>query len=651
MPSGATVATALPAWMPVMALLGTLALLLAHAVRARRRAARADRRRILADGASAAGAVMHVSPPDDLGHCTVTIGFDPAGGAPHVSVEQPVTAGVIPALRLAPGTPLEVRYRRDRPALAFAPTLALAEYSQRPGLAPAAPECAAWYPVAFEDPDGGPALLQQSAFHWTGGEVVVDDSSLEIRGLRARAFRPALLLSRRFAFETVQNVEVAGHAVAFELQANGSGTPLRLWLADAAAAIDLASRLPTTRTADFRPGLDAGREFERHLVARRPTTPVTTALVAANLLVFVLAAASGAGWLRPNGARLVLLGSNYTPLTLGGQPWRLLSSTFLHFGLLHVLLVMGVLWLNGRVAERLYGSVRYLLIYLVAGIGASTASVLWHPFVHGAGASGALFGVLGATLAFLARRPEGIAASFLRTQRLVILLFIATTVLFSLRMPSIDQVAHLGGLVTGFVLGYLLARPLDGIAVDVARERQQALGLALASVAVVVVAMLGGPTTEAISATVAGGVPGIVPHPSLTTFAGIRIGATRAEVEATHGAPLETRPGTSYYGLGPAASRARLEVTYHGSAAAPAATDRVGAVLYHGDKAQAPPELLYVSGQWRDRLVADFGQPAWQLHANDGVDYEMYADGLTVELRGGRVRAYGLQDFYKPSSP
>ena len=143
-----------------------------------------------------------------------------------------------------------------------------------------------------------------------------------------------------------------------------------------------------------------------------------------------------------------------------------------------------------------------------------------------------------------------------------------------------------------------------------------------------------------------GGVPGVVPRPTLTTLAGVRLGETRAELEAGRGKPPRDQRDTWLYDVGTFGHPALLDVTFHLVGRNASADDRVGAIFYRGGKEQAPPELLYVTGQPRAQLVADFGQPAWLLHAKDGIEYQMYADGLTVEFEHDRARAYGVQDYY-----
>src|SRR4051812_48296280 len=116
-------------------------------------------------------------------------------------------------------------------------------------------------------------------------------------------------------------------------------------------------------------------------------------IVALNVLVFAAVVAAGVSPLSPTGRDLVRFGASFGPLTVGGQPWRLLTSTFLHFGLLHIGMNMYVLWGAGGFVERLFGHGRFAAIYLAAGLVGAAASLLVHPLGASAGASGAVFGV------------------------------------------------------------------------------------------------------------------------------------------------------------------------------------------------------------------------------------------------------------------
>jgi tetratricopeptide (TPR) repeat protein len=121
---------------------------------------------------------------------------------------------------------------------------------------------------------------------------------------------------------------------------------------------------------------------------------------------------------------------------------------------------MYAFWAAGAWAERVFGSVAFLGLYLAAALGASLVSTLWSPEVVSAGASGAIFGVYGAILAFVhvlgGHLPEG-AAEHLRRSSLA---FVAYNLLFGLTAPNISNSAHLGGLATGFLAGWLLTRDL-----------------------------------------------------------------------------------------------------------------------------------------------------------------------------------------------
>src|SRR3954471_18193851 len=132
-------------------------------------------------------------------------------------------------------------------------------------------------------------------------------------------------------------------------------------------------------------------ERDQQARARRPTTwqiaqmfPVMAGIVALNVLVYfgcaIEALKTGVGSLvefRP----LMLLhwGANFGPLTLGGEPWRIFTSVFVHGGLIHVGANMWCLWNFGPIAERVYGRRRFLVVYLLTGLASSVSSVAMHP--------------------------------------------------------------------------------------------------------------------------------------------------------------------------------------------------------------------------------------------------------------------------------
>ncbi|MBC6990367.1 rhomboid family intramembrane serine protease [Hymenobacter sp. BT491] len=184
---------------------------------------------------------------------------------------------------------------------------------------------------------------------------------------------------------------------------------------------------------------------------------VTPLLIDTNLLVFALMALSGVNVFTPAGVDLVAWGSNFSPLTLPGQPWRLLTSCFLHGGPAHLLLNLSALLFLGLLSEPLVGRGRLLLVYVCSGVGGSLFSLAWHTQgVNSVGASGAIFGLYGLLLALAALR----AVPMSRAERLSLLWFMLYMVLNSLVAgleANTDNAAHVGGLITGLFAGALLS--------------------------------------------------------------------------------------------------------------------------------------------------------------------------------------------------
>lgn len=176
------------------------------------------------------------------------------------------------------------------------------------------------------------------------------------------------------------------------------------------------------------------------------------------MLMFLMMVLQGVSVFNPTADSVLRWGADYGPLTLHGQWWRMLVSTFLHFGLIHLLFNMFVLFNIGLFLEGLADRVPFVVLYLVCGLGGSAASLAWHPSTVSAGASGAIFGLYGALLGFLVRHRGSIPAESLASLRKGALTFLGYNLLYGLR-PGVDMAAHLGGLATGFVLGLFLIKP------------------------------------------------------------------------------------------------------------------------------------------------------------------------------------------------
>jgi rhomboid protease GluP len=335
------------------------------------------------------------------------------------------------------------------------------------------------YPVAFNQTSGLFSSLERARNQMN----LVGTGTLEADGvcvwLSARSGGLLGTLFKRqvpLAWRRIVDVESEGNVLHFVYHYEDSfDKAITLWLPDAAAAEQLVKVLPKTRTSDFRPQLKAIAEFERVVIARSPHTPVTVALVAINILVFLASAVTGRS--------LTAWGANFGPFTTDGDWWRLFTSPFLHANVVHLLFNMWALAAFGPLTERLYGRVNYLLIYLVAGMTGGLVSISWRPDVNSVGASGAIFGILGGLLAAQWRVGETFPRDIVRPLRNYTLVFAGYALLSGFMSTGVDNGAHLGGLVAGFLLGVATAHPLSSerrITISDIRRYVQAMLLAVA---------------------------------------------------------------------------------------------------------------------------------------------------------------------------
>src|SRR5436190_13468431 len=180
------------------------------------------------------------------------------------------------------------------------------------------------------------------------------------------------------------------------------------------------------------------------LLGRR--TPVTTLLL--------LAIAAGYVVQMVLGDPVIEAGANYGPAVLHGEWWRLVTSMFLHGGLLHLALNGWALYQLAGLFEIWLGSARLLLVYFVSGIAGSLASALISG-VPSVGASGAIFGLLGALISFLLRRHEDLTPQA-KSLLMQLVGWAVINVVFGFSVKGIDNAAHLGGAAAGLLLGFVL---------------------------------------------------------------------------------------------------------------------------------------------------------------------------------------------------
>jgi rhomboid protease GluP len=154
---------------------------------------------------------------------------------------------------------------------------------------------------------------------------------------------------------------------------------------------------------------------------------------------------------------LIVWGANVGALTLSGEWWRLLTNVFVHGGIIHIAFNTWCLWNLGQLCESLYGRWTYAAVYLISGIGASLASAAWHPYVPSVGASGAIFGLAGALITALKLGEFSVPRSALSGTLRSLGAFVVYNLIFGFVLPGVDNTAHIGGLITGLIVGALIA--------------------------------------------------------------------------------------------------------------------------------------------------------------------------------------------------
>ncbi len=177
------------------------------------------------------------------------------------------------------------------------------------------------------------------------------------------------------------------------------------------------------------------------------TAPGVMAIIGIDVFVFVLQILTG----QEVTAALALSPS----LIDAGQWWRLLTPMLVHGGALHLFLNMYILYLYGPNVEQAFGTVRFVGIFLITGFLGSAFSYAFPPDSASVGASGAIFGIVGVLVVYLYRRRRSqFMAQYLRGMGF----FIIANLIFGFLFPGIDNLAHIGGLVAGILLGLGLDR-------------------------------------------------------------------------------------------------------------------------------------------------------------------------------------------------
>ncbi|MGP4042354.1 rhomboid family intramembrane serine protease [Gracilibacillus sp. D59] len=192
-------------------------------------------------------------------------------------------------------------------------------------------------------------------------------------------------------------------------------------------------------------------EQEIMAVFNRGKPILSYVLIAINILMFFLLESRGGS---TNPETLIQYGAKYNVGMLEGEWWRIITSMFLHIGLFHLALNMLALYFIGTLVERIYGNIRFIIIYFLAGIAGGMASFALNPSIA-AGASGALFGLFGALLFFGIKNPR----IFFKTMGMNVIFIVILNILFGVFVPQVDNGAHIGGLIGGFIASGIVMLP------------------------------------------------------------------------------------------------------------------------------------------------------------------------------------------------
>ncbi|MGM8937740.1 rhomboid family intramembrane serine protease [Psychrobacter glaciei] len=188
------------------------------------------------------------------------------------------------------------------------------------------------------------------------------------------------------------------------------------------------------------------------------TAPVTTLLLVSFIGLFIMQVLTGVDANNPSTEALLKWGANALPFTMGDDPWRLVSSAFLHIGLMHLLFNGFAMYFFGQVAEPMFGSAKFLALFLLAAIGGNLLNsyVTWQGILEGTGqpgiSAGASGGIMGIGAALLIAAVFKISVNGLVLNLKSLILIMGINLVYGFAVPGIDNAGHIGGAVTGLII-------------------------------------------------------------------------------------------------------------------------------------------------------------------------------------------------------
>lgn len=185
--------------------------------------------------------------------------------------------------------------------------------------------------------------------------------------------------------------------------------------------------------------------------------PVTMILILINVIIFIITAILSKNIIDINTIVLVECGAKVNYLINKGQIFRLLTAAFLHGGIMHILFNMYSLYIVGTVVEKIYGWKKYISIYILSALTSSILSYMLAPMTISVGASGAIFGILGAFLYFTIKERKHLQRGTLGN----IIAVIVLNLYIGFTSTSIDNLGHIGGFLGGFILSIFLYKDRD----------------------------------------------------------------------------------------------------------------------------------------------------------------------------------------------